>query len=93
MSQLQHKFKYYPDVEKSGWVADQVYNSAQVEYMDYAHDGAVVNMYSHSGGINKSVPLTMRPPVNKTYYGFKGTIVPRDKALGFYDVSSGIYRS
>lgn len=92
MSQLLHDYRYYPDEEKSGFLVDQVGQRHQVEYMDYTYDGSsVYNMYAHDGRIRKSVPLTARPPINRTYNGFKGTIMPSDKAPSFYNVSEPFY--
>lgn len=85
------KWRYYPDVEKSGWLCDQVGQDHQVEYMDHAHDGSPYNLYDHSGKISKAVPLTMRPPVNTVFAGFKGKAIPANEAPGFYDVTNLYY--
>ena len=88
MSGLAQRWKYYPDVEKSGWLVDQVGCDRQVEYMDHAHDGSPYNLYAHDGSIRKDVPLTMRPPVNTVLRGFKGTALPANKAPTFYGTSN-----
>ena len=81
---LLDKYYHAPDVEKSGFLVDQVYNEGQVEYMDFAYDGSPFNLYDHSGNVSKAVPLTARPPANETFVNFKGTVIPRDKAPNFY---------
>ena len=91
MAQLTQKWRYYPDVEKSGWLVDQVGCDNQVEYMDHAHDGSPYNLYDSSGRIRKSVPLTMRPPANAVLKGFKGTVIPSNKAPTFYNSTNLVY--
>lgn len=73
--QQQH-YKYFPTVERSGYLADQVYSDHQQRFMDHAHDGSPYNLYDQSGNINKAVPLTARPPVNQVFPGFRGMVAP-----------------
>lgn len=91
MAGLYQRWRYYPDVEKSGWLVDQVGCDHQIEYMDHAHDGSPYNMYDSAGNIHKAVPLTMRPPVNTVFKGFKGEAIPSNKAPGFYNTTNLYY--
>lgn len=72
-----HNYQYIPNVERSGWLVDQVYCNNQRQFMDHAYDGSPYNIYDHQGNINKAVPLVARPPVNHVFAGFRGTVVPK----------------
>lgn len=88
MTTTDDKFRYYPYIERSGFIVDQTDRRRYRDFMDHAFDGAAFHLYDHNGRINKGLPLTLRPPINKVLPGFRGDIVNAQEAPTFYDCQS-----
>lgn len=88
MSTSGSRFRYYPYIDRADTIADQTDRERQRVYMEHQFDGSPYNLYDHNGRINKGLPLTLRPPVNKVLPGFRGDIVPASQAPTFYDCDS-----
>lgn len=88
MNSYEEKYRYYPYIDRSGYIVDQLDRQRQAEYMEHQFDGSPFKVYDHNGRINKALPLNFRPPIGKTFPGFRGDIVRDEDAPQFYDCQS-----
>ena len=86
--EYQHNLKYYPHVDRALPLVDQAGKKRMQHHMEHQYDGSPFNLYNHSGHINKGLPLTFRPPVDKVLSSFRGDFINSSQNPTFYGCNS-----